>query len=63
MDKGISEISKKIANIDIDNEKKNNNPLLGQDKDIEMESLKKKLYNEIRNDPKYKKNNDKKKKK
>ena len=53
MDKGISEISKKIANIDINIEKKNNNPLLGKDKDIEMESLKKKLYNEIRNDPKY----------
>ena len=54
LDKGISEISKKIANIDINVENKNNNPLLGN-KDIEMESLKKKLYNEIRNDPKYQK--------
>ena len=53
MDKGISEISKKIANIDINIEKRNNNPLLGKSGDIEMESLKKKLYNEIRNDPKY----------
>ena len=42
MDKGIPEISKKIANIDINIEKKiNNNPLLGKDKDIGMESLKK----------------------
>lgn len=41
IDKGISEISKKITNIDIDIEKKNSNPLLGKDKDIEMESLKK----------------------
>ena len=53
MDRGISEISKKIANIDINVEKRNNNPLLGKDKDNEMESLKKKLYDEIRNDPKY----------
>ena len=53
MDKGISDISKKIANIDINVEKKNNNPLLGKNKDIEMESLKKKLYEEIRSDPKY----------
>lgn len=53
MDKGISEISKKISNIDINVENKNNNPLLGKGKDIEMESLKKKLYDEIRNDPKY----------
>ena len=54
LDKGISEISKKISNIDINVENRNNNnPLLGKNKDIEMESLKKKLYNEIRNDPKY----------
>ena len=53
VDRGISEISKKIANIDINVEKRNNNPLLGNDKDNEMESLKKKLYDEIRNDPKY----------
>lgn len=52
-DRGISEISKKISNIDINIEKRNNNPLLGINKDIEMESLKKKLYDEIRNDPKY----------
>ena len=52
-DKGISEISKKISNIDINVENRNNNPLLGKNKDIEMESLKKKLYDEIRNDPKY----------
>ena len=54
MDKGISEISKKISNIDVRVENKNNNPLLGKGRDDEMESLKKKLYNEIRNDPKYK---------
>ncbi len=54
IDKGISEISKKISNIDIKVEDKNNNPLLGQGKDMEMETLKKKLYDEIRNDPKYK---------
>ena len=53
MDTGINEISKKISAIDIKVENKNNNPLLGQDKDMEMESLKKKLYDEIRNDPKY----------
>ena len=53
VDRGISEISKKIANIDINVEKRNNNPLLGKEKDNEMESLKKKLYDEIRNDPKY----------
>ena len=52
-DRRISEISKKISNIDINIEKRNNNPLLGINKDIEMESLKKKLYDEIRNDPKY----------
>jgi hypothetical protein len=54
IDRGISEISKKISNIDIKVENKNNNPLLGQGKDMEMESLKRKLYDEIRNDPKYK---------
>ena len=54
IDSGISEISKKISNIDVKVENKNNNPLLGQGKDMEMESLKKKLYDEIRNDPKYK---------
>ena len=54
IDRGISEISKKISNIDVKVENKNNNPLLGQGKDAEMESLKKKLYEEIRNDPKYK---------
>ena len=54
IDKGISEISKKISNIDIKLENKNNNPLLGQGKDMEMESLKRKLYDEIRSDPKYK---------
>ena len=53
IDRGISEISKKISNIDVKIENKNNNPLLGKG-DIEMESLKKKLYEEIRNDPKYK---------
>ena len=55
MDRGISEISKKISNIDIKVENKNNNnPFLEKGNDMEMESLKKKLYDEIRNDPKYK---------
>ena len=49
IDRGISEISKKISNIDVKVENKNNNPLLGKGKDDEMESLKKKLYDEIRN--------------
>ena len=38
---------KKISAIYIKVENKNNNPLLGQDKDMEMESLKKKLYEQI----------------
>ena len=54
IDRGISEITQKISNIDVRVENKNNNPLLGKGRDDEMESLKKKLYNEIRNDPKYK---------
>ena len=51
MDMGISEISKKISNIDIKLD--NNNHFLGPDSNNEMESLKKKLYDEIKNDPKY----------
>ena len=54
MDRGISEITNIIYNNDTKVKNKNNNPLIGQDKDKEMESLKKKLYDEIRNDPKYK---------
>ena len=52
IDRGISQINEKISNIGIKVE--NNNHLLGKSKDNEMESLKKKLYDEIRNDPKYK---------
>ena len=53
IDRGISDVTKKIAGININLNKGDNNLLIGN-KDIEMEKLKKKLYAEIQNDPKYK---------
>ena len=55
IDRGISDVTKKIAGININMNKGNdNNNLLLGNQDIEMEKLKKKLYDEIQNDPKYK---------